>query len=422
MSTNCWQQKKLTFSSPVSASTETKSDHVSARSICSSESKAAQSSALAETKKQNSEYSESEENLVFPQRQHNLVVNKNNRGEMIYGRFRHDGYDTVCQMFSVAYSTEQAVLFTSGMHTIYTTLYCSVIKLMRMSGAINLVYGNEMYCDSPRAIKYLAGEFSLPTHCIDAGKPDAIKTLFSGKLRNGLNIMFIESCTNPNGVMFDFSIIPELRKQSKQLILIVDNTWLTHELFNPFDHDTDLVVVSSSKHYSNGSCIGGAVIGPTKNIDTISTHARITGVHISPVHCNLILQNMGKIKGNIAKASETTEKIAQLLCQQKNIVNVNHPSLSSHKTHSLYKKYISQLYPSVLTIVVPFKKQKAVAMMKSFKQIKYETSFGGSHTKFDPWPVEFMDENNHTCTLCRLSIGYNSDYDTIAAELMRIFG
>lgn len=42
--------------------------------------------------------------------------------------------------------------------------------------------------------------------------------------------------------------------------MIVDNTWLTSTIFNPFDFKhVDIVVSSMSKYYSAGSCIGGAV-------------------------------------------------------------------------------------------------------------------------------------------------------------------
>ena len=41
---------------------------------------------------------------------------------------------------------------------------------------------------------------------------------------------------------------------------MVDNTWLTSSVFNPFDFDIDIVVTSLSKYYSAGSCIGGAII------------------------------------------------------------------------------------------------------------------------------------------------------------------
>ena len=60
--------------------------------------------------------------------------------------------------------------------------------------------------------------------------------------KNCNNIIFIESASNPNGDIFDYSIIPKLRKICKTLTIIVDNTWLTHVIYNPLNNNADIVV------------------------------------------------------------------------------------------------------------------------------------------------------------------------------------
>ena len=51
------------------------------------------------------------------------------------------------------------------------------------------------------------------------------------------------------------------------------------------------------------------------------------------------------------------------------------------------------------------------------RQSKFEcsTSFGGSQTKFDQWPIY-----SNNLTTCRLSIGYEDTYENITTELDRI--
>jgi hypothetical protein len=50
--------------------------------------------------------------------------------------------------------------------------------------------------------------------------------------------------------------------------------------------------------------------------------------------------------------------------------------------------------------------------MKCTPNIQYKTSFGGSKTKFDPWP--FKIDNS---TFCRLAIGYDDTYEEIKESL-----
>ncbi|EGC38515.1 hypothetical protein DICPUDRAFT_148802 [Dictyostelium purpureum] len=73
--------------------------------------------------------------------------------------------------------------------------------------------------------------FNCPKTEINVCNPASILQHFQGLKNdnpNRTNIMFSESASNPNGNIFPFDILPKLKQLSKKLIVVVDNTWLTH--------------------------------------------------------------------------------------------------------------------------------------------------------------------------------------------------
>ena len=67
---------------------------------------------------------------------------------------------------------------------------------------------------------------------------------------------------------------------------------------------------------------------------------------------------------------------------------------------------------NMLSFVVSSSKNNAIKWMKSFKTIKYKTSFGSDEIKFDCWPV-VLDKN---VIRIRLSVGFETNIDNVISE------
>lgn len=285
---------------------------------------------------------------------------------------------------------------------------------------VNLIYSDQLYCDTPRLIKYWQQKYQYKTYSINVTKSENILKLFNETLKGQTNILFMESCSNPTGLIFDFSLVKKLRHLSKKLYLIVDNTWLTSEIFNPFEYDADIVVLSLTKYYSGGACICGAIVTKlSKLYNRMFDYIRITGLHVSPLNCKIVLDNLSSIQDRIKKSSYNCIKVLNYLKTEPKIKNLTHPFLNNHISFDLANIYFNKnnqsiLYPSVFVFTISLNKNDAINWMKS-SQIEYKTSFGSYNTKFDPYPQEV--ENG---TICRISIGYNDDYQMIIDKLKYI--
>ena len=321
------------------------------------------------------------------------------------------------QMADKFVSSDQVIMATSGIHAISMALRTIMHK--HQFKEINIIYSDELYCDTPRYIKHfnlLYGVSFIDTFDV-SNTADLIKkfeTTYKGKV----NILFLESCSNPNGKIMDMSVIKKLRNLSRNLYVIIDNTWMTHCAFNPFEHNVDCVVSSMSKHYSAGKCIAGFVIFRNKKLaNQLKELNKMEGIHISLPYCNIMDETIPEMPVRTKMAFDKTIEMAKYLEGKKEVVGVNYPFLESHPSYALACQYFVQ-GPSMLTFTIKKDKVSTMTWMKQFK-IPFKTSFGSSEAKLDPWPYE-----KDGVTYCRLAIGYDTniselkkEFDTMLAKL-----
>lgn len=353
--------------------------------------------------------------MIESENKMNLVIEENETGTY-YCRSKSIKYQQLCEQMEKCYTNKRialsAVITPSGMAAISVSLHVLLMDEIK-NETVNIIRGSELYCDTPRLTKYLSNNYKFNEHIIDVNDTVKIIDLFDSHVKNQTNILLIESCTNPSGDIFDFTIIPQLRKKSKKLVVIVDNTWLTHVIFNPFDYDVDITVLSLTKYYSAGQCIAGAILAKRKLQTKFFDYIRINGLHVSPVHCDIIIRALNTIDNRMIKSSVVTTKVVEFLDATRKFV-IRHPSLSgdiSHKkANQFFKKYNSNpIYPAIISFTVPLKITEAIEWMKS-TALKYETSYGSSYSKFDPWP-----KDNGESTTCRLAIGYEDSSENICS-------
>lgn len=346
-----------------------------------------------------------------------LVLKKHENDRYRYCRSDYPELDELRRVCANNYGVEECVITPSGMNAISTITQAIIqfhlAKNMNQKN-INIIYGNELYCETPRTLHYNRELYkNVSLWEVDVTDSNSIIEIFQTNYLNGINILFIESCTNPNSYIFDFSIIKILRKLSQKLYVIVDNTWLTEVIFNPFDHGANFVVTSLTKYPSGGNCICGAIMSHQHNnkkiMSRVSRINKLTGIHISPVNCEIVLKYIIHTHDRINKSSNLTLQVLEYLQSMPNIHNIMHPLLESHKSYNNAKKYFAKdLCPSVITFRIKYQKDKVMEKIQTLKEIEFKTSFGGSTTRFDTF-LYVVGEY----TFLRLAIGYDDTYENV---------
>ncbi len=91
---------------------------------------------------------------------------------------------------------------------------------------------------------------------VDPEKPESFKNALTEKTK----LIFIESISNPSGVIIDMEAIARIADDAG-IPLIVDNTVATPYLCRPFEFGASIVTHSTTKYLSgHGQAIGGAVV------------------------------------------------------------------------------------------------------------------------------------------------------------------
>ena len=317
-----------------------------------------------------------------------------------YSRYTNSNNESLKLKLGQLYNQSNVILTNSGLHSNYITMNTIVSKYK--CGNINIIYSNELYHETVELIKY---HNNINLYKIN----DNIIELFKNKLFNQNNLLFIESCSNPNGNIFDFNLIKQLRTLSLKLYVICDNTWLTSSIFNPFDYDVDIVTTSLSKFYSGGSAICGACLFKNNEDYSITDNfIKITGIHISPLQINIIDQQINYLDQRIKICSNLTYQVLDHLLQFTQII-INHPSIETHNSYKLKKTYFkNDLIPSIFTIGFKILENNLLTIINKLSILNIETSFGSNLTKIDDHIYNIEDRS-----FIRLSIGYDDNIDRI---------
>lgn len=249
----------------------------------------------------------------------------------------------------------QSVICPSGTSAIHLALMATLQEGQKRKLKINLFYGDELYSQTPKIFKNLANLIKINLIPFNVTCIDKLLVLIESHGDN-FNIVFIESATNPSGNIFDYKIIRSLKKRVKHLKFIVDNTWLTSVIFNPFTFGADLVVLSLTKYYSAGTHIGGAILG--YNIWQVKYLLSSQGWHVSPKACEMMNEALTSLDHRIQQTSETTKKIVAYLRKK---VFIRHCSLETDISHGLSNLYYKGSYvPGVISLIVNFNKEDAI--------------------------------------------------------------
>jgi len=300
------------------------------------------------------------------------------------------------------YNQENVILTNSGLHSNYIVIN----TIINNNDNINLIYSNQLYHETIELIKYYKNInlFKISDNLIN-------------KIFNQNNILFIESCSNPDGYIFDFSTIQKLRQISKKLYVICDNTWLSSCIFNPFDYDVDIVTTSLSKFYSGGCAIGGACLFKNKDDYIITNnYIKITGIHNSSLQLNIINERINYVEERIINSSKLTYQVIEFLSQYRDII-INHSLLETHPSFNLRKLYFkNNLIPSTFTIGIKINDDKLFDIINKLTILNIETSFGSILTKIDNYINKINDHS-----FIRLSIGYNDNIERIKLGLNELF-
>ena len=233
--------------------------------------------------------------------------------------------------------------------------------------------------------------------------------------------IFIETPTNPMMNVTDISAVAKIAKRHN-ILLIVDNTFMSPYFQTPLDLGADVVVHSGTKFLAghNDTLAGFIIIKRPELQEKLRFLIKTTGSGLAPFDSWLVLRGIKTLALRMEKAQTSAMKIAQWLKTQKAVTSVIYPGLEEHPGHKIMKKQ-SRGFGSMVTFRAN-SVEKALSILEKVHLIKYAESLGGVETLITypttqthaDVPEELRLKNGITPETLRLSVGIENTEDIIA--------
>jgi len=229
---------------------------------------------------------------------------------------------------------EDAISFSSGLSAI-----TSVIQLL--SSGDHVILTDNVYGGTFRLLDTIMNRYNIKHSWIDTSNAENIVSA----INENTKLIFIESPTNPMMTLSDINKICEIAHKGN-ILVAVDNTFMSPYFQRPIEIGADLVVHSTTKYLNGHSdVIGGVVISKTKELGEKLHYIQMSvGAVPGPFDCWLTQRSIKTLHLRMPRHNENGIKIAKFLQESDKIKKIYYPGLSSHPQHELAKR--QQLDPN----------------------------------------------------------------------------
>jgi len=284
----------------------------------------------------------------------------------------------------------------------------------------HVIAGDDLYGGTNRYFRKVLSKQGVVTDFVDTTK---IENIVSA-LKPTTKLLWVETPTNPTLKITDIEAAAKaVHSHNKDIIVVVDNTFLSSYNQRPLLLGADLVMHSCTKYLNGHSdVVMGAIV--TKSDDL---HQRLRflqnaiGTVPSPFDCYLVLRSLKTLEVRMQRHGSNGLAVAKFLESHPGVAKVLHPGLPSHPQHELAKR---QCYGHSGMVTIYTKATKLEQVKKFFSKLKVFTlaeSLGGyeslaempslmTHSSVAP---EERARLNITDSLIRLSVGLESIDDLI---------
>lgn len=249
-----------------------------------------------------------------------------------------------------------------------------------------------------------------------------------GAIKENTRAIYLETPTNPMMNVSDIAKISGIARKHN-LLLIVDNTFLSPYFQNPLKLGADVVIHSGTKFLGghNDTLAGFIVTNNEKIREKLRFLIKTTGAGLSPFDSWLILRGIKTLGIRMERSEKNAIAIANWLKEQSIVKKVYYPGLPEHPGYEVIKKQ-ARGFGSMITFDVDTK-EHALQILERVRMIKFAESLGGVETLITypttqthaDVPEDVRLKNGITpCTL-RLSTGIE-DIEDLLAELSEVFG
>jgi len=269
----------------------------------------------------------------------------------------------------------------------------------------HLIASKSLYGGSHNLLEYTLPRFGIDTTFVDLRKTNDIKK----NIKKNTKLIFGETLGNPG---LDVLNIPKVSKiaHDNKIPLLVDSTFTTPYLMQPFSLGADLIFHSATKFLSgHGVVIGGLLVdggkfdwgsstkfktltepyegfhdmnfvdeyGPAAYINRARKEgARDFGACMSPHTAFLVLQGIETLSLRMERHIQNTRSIVDFLNSHQSVKSVCYPELENHPDHSLAKDILPKGCGAVFTFQLEGNKETGKKFIEQLNLFSHLANVG----------------------------------------------
>ena len=284
----------------------------------------------------------------------------------------------------------------------------------------------------------------IKVHFVEGTNPDD----FAKHINEKTKLIYLETIGNPKLEIPDFEAIAEVA-HAHGLPVVVDNTFGTPYLFQPFEHGVDISVHSTTKWIGgHGLSIGGVIVDGGRfdwkasgrheglvqpepayhgaviadfvgNEIAFIIRARVVGLRDlggsqAPFNSFLNVIGLETLALRMERHVSNTLAVAQYLEQHPAVEWVNYPGLPSHSSYERAQKYLPKGAGAVLGFGIKGGKEAGRSFIDSLKMFSHVANVGDARSlAIHPSSTTHQQLSEEE----QLSAGVTADYVRLAIGL-----
>ncbi len=326
-----------------------------------------------------------------------------------YSRVQNPTREQLERMLAQLEGGADALAFSSGMAaaTALMELFCP---------GDHIIASDDLYGGSRRLFDHISKKNGISADYVNTSDIAQIQHRLTPRTK----AVFVETPSNPMMQVTDIAAVAETIS-GKDILLIVDNTFLTPFFMRPLSLGADIVLHSGTKYLGghNDTLAGLLVVGNDVLAERLRFIHKTTGACLSPFDSWLLLRGIKTLPVRMERQQQTALAVADWLLTHEKVHAVHYAGLATHPDYE-----ISCRQASGFGAMISFETdtpQTARHLLENVRIIQYAESLGGVESLITypmlqthaDVPEPIRNTKGITDRLLRLSVGLESANDLI---------
>ncbi|XP_033821280.1 cystathionine gamma-lyase-like [Periophthalmus magnuspinnatus] len=282
-----------------------------------------------------------------------------------------------------------------------------------------IVCMDDVYGGTNRYFQKVAAQFGLEISFADCTKPELLKAA----IKNNTKMVWIETPTNPTMKVVDIRACSDLaHEHNKDIIVVVDNTFMSAYFQRPLALGADICMYSATKYMNGHSDVVMGLISVNDEAlyDRLKFLQNALGGVPSPFDCFLCNRGLKTLHLRMERHFKNAMAAAKFLEADPRVERVIFPGLRSHPQYDVVKKQCTGC-PGMITFYIKGKLEHASTFLSNLKMFAVAESLGGYESLAEHPAImthASVPEKERAVlgisdTLIRLSVGLEDEEDII---------